>query len=632
MSDRIIFNKIAALIIASGFLVPAGARGQGTGLDPALSTGNRSAIYHGTDIETVDTMSGNLRIALPLLHLPGRSLDMDIGLVYNSKIWMSSYQPPPHHDPDLPPGPASVSIERSFGNTTISSSTLVGWNIGVPKMGVATRNAGTCVEFDTVGNCARSLATATWVQNDGTLILLSSESSIGGPTIPSAGYSSFADGNFALLTSRGLLYQDGTLANSFVDSNSVLHQTLEDTNGNLLTCTGSSQSFLFTSCIDTLGRMINITADGTFHYPQTMAYLDSSGTSRSTSFSYTSFTVRYPFGGTNGSCIQSVAPSVTLPLLTGVTLANNVAYRFEYLLNADGPTTGEISKIVLPTGGYIRYTYDFAPLSDNNFLNGCGSTQMIAQNRMVTQRFVSTDGTSASEQRWTYGATIQVVDGKDSIVMKVTDPLGNSVTYARDALSPSPVHHTDYMDASGRIVKIVKGVVELGSGDGTSSDPNGGTPRYKSLTTILPDTNQQSQTTYTYGTYNHVIEKDETDWGVGAPGGILRKTTFTYLTDLMPSYASDSVHIFDRVTGEAVCDAGSTFCSRSTTSYDTTAIASTANNPVTQHDYTNYPYTNTLRGNTSQISRVLNTGSNVVTTSTYNEDRKSTRLNSSHIP
>src|SRR5262249_36942369 len=159
-------------------------------------------------------------------------------------------------------------------------------------------------------------------------------------------------------------------------------------------------------------------------YPQTVTYLDSSGISRTITFSYTTYTVRYPFGGTTSNCLQSGGAAVNLPLLTGITLANNLSYRFEYLNNGDGTTTGEITKILLPTGGYVRYTYDFAPLSDDNFLNGCGSIGMIAQDRMVIGRFVSSDGTAAAEKPWQYNFSrpTQLIDGQVSTVMKVTDP------------------------------------------------------------------------------------------------------------------------------------------------------------------------------------------------------------------
>jgi RHS repeat-associated protein len=238
---------------------------------------------------------------------------------------------------------------------------------------------------------------------------------------------------------------------------------------------------------------------------------------------------------------------------------------------------------------------------------------------MVVNRFVSPDGTAASEQKWSYSLTA-VGDINNSRVMTVTDPQLNSTVYSRAYGSPLP-YQTDYKDSSGRVLRSVRGEVEAAPGTSqyVYNSAIFANARYKSLTTILSDTNQQSKTTFTYTAFNNVSEKDETDWGQGAPGSVIRKSTFSYLNDFNSAYAADGVHILDRAKDQSVCDGGSTFCSQSTTSYDTTAIASTANSPVAQHDYTNFPNTNTLRGNPTQISRVLNTGGNVVSTNTYND-------------
>ncbi len=166
----------------------------------------------------------------------------------------------------------------------------------------------------------------------------------------------------------------------------------------------------------------------------------------------------------------------------------------------------------------------------------------------------------------------------------------------------------------------ITAIVELGGGTGGQFDPFGGTPRYKSQTTILADTNQQAQVTFSYGSFNSVTEKDESDWGVNAPGPILRKSTFSYLHDFNPAYTADNVHILDRERTAMVCDGGASFCSQITTDYDTTALSSTSASPVIQHDYTTFSTANTLRGNPTQISRFLNTtGGNIITTNLYND-------------
>jgi hypothetical protein len=614
---------IPALMFVSLCICRQIALGQAAA-DVALSTGSPTTIYHGTDLEQVDTNSGNLHISLPLLHLKGRGLDTDIALSYNSKVWASSYTPPPS-----PGSPASVVV--NFGGGLSRGSFVgfnngvvggLGWSLGVPRMGVSGSGSDECEQSDASGNCLLTISHGSWIQSDGTQIQL--VRSFDGTTFnPPNGEMASFDGSFSLFTSRGLIYKDGVAA-SMVLVNSVFHETLTDTNGNKLDCALTAKNSL-ASCIDTLGRAVTVVNDASWQLPQTLGYLDSDGVSRSVGFFYTTFNLTFPFGTASQFCSEATPSPVATPFLTSITLANGLSYQFQYVMNPDGSTTGEIAKIILPTGGYIRYVYGFGPISNDAGLQSCGSISMIAQNRMATSRIVSPDGTAVAEQTWSYAVTTpsQPIDGIASVVMTVKDPVGDSQTYAR-GISGSPlVHHIDYINPSGAIIKSVLGQVE----QGTSSDPNQApyfyfqafnNPRYKSLTTILTDTSQQSRATFTYGSFNNVIEKDETDWGPSAPGAVLRKTTSTYLNDSNHSYESDTVHILDRVVIQSVCDAGSTFCAQTTASYDTGTLSGTTN--ISGHDYTNFPSANTLRGNPTQIARLLNTsGGNVVSTSTYND-------------
>src|SRR5215472_1393429 len=286
-------------------------------------------------------------------------------------------------------------------------------------------------------------------------------------------------------------------------------------------------------------------------------------------------------------------------------------------MNSDGSTTGEISKISLPTGGYIRYVYGFGQASTDPNLYNCGLFQGNGQNRIVVNRFVSPDGTSASEQEWTYALTGAP---SGSQIMILTDPQGNSQVISRQSGVSLP-YQTDYKDPTGKVLKSVQGTVA------SSSEPNdrygytsavATNPRYSSSTTILSNTNQQSQTTFSYSAYNNITEKDETDWGTGPPGSVLRKTTYTYLADSNTAYTADTVHILDRVTGVTVENAAGTQFAQTTTSYDGGTLTGTSN--IGQHDYVNFSTSNTLRGNPTQVAHWLNTtGGTLNTTNAYND-------------
>src|ERR1700694_1525253 len=130
--------------------------------DPGRSTGSPTSIYHGTDLENRDTVSGNLRISLPLLHLPGRGLDTDIVLSYNSKLWQSIFTPPP--DP-FSMGFVTVALDTDNGSlagpqTAQGSPGSPGWSLGNPRMGfLSPVGSDECAQTDAVsGNCLLTIS------------------------------------------------------------------------------------------------------------------------------------------------------------------------------------------------------------------------------------------------------------------------------------------------------------------------------------------------------------------------------------------------------------------------------------------------------------------------------------------
>src|SRR5437870_3979446 len=146
-------------------LTTAIARAQTQTMDVNRSTGAPGSIYHGSDIDNVNLSSGNLRITIPLLHFPGRGLDTDIVLTYNSKIWKT----------------ATFTDVTGFTRATATidldtnTSPATGWGLGIPRLGHAGNSWNYCVIPDSSGGCIASYAYYTWVTNDGTRTTLVSE-------------------------------------------------------------------------------------------------------------------------------------------------------------------------------------------------------------------------------------------------------------------------------------------------------------------------------------------------------------------------------------------------------------------------------------------------------------------------
>src|SRR5262245_45119841 len=289
MNSSSVSRSITLLFLVLCFcFIPQTSSGQ-VG-DLGRSTGTPGTIYHGTDLEKVDTVSGNLHIALPLLDLPGRGPNMTLVLSYNSKLWHSEYSLD-----NTPVGtlPRTSIIFDGVGNNP-------GWILGHPGMGSGallsppgSPDALDCLDQDSNGHCISWISHFAWGKGDGTLVDL-----INDPrgSLPLNQYASH-DGSFALVTElsnteKSLTEKNGLTSTFTVTEGNVTGQSLTDTNGNRIACTASHG--VLTGCTDTLGRQIGFTLDPASRVPLTMSYPDSSGTTRTITLHYSTFTLGYP--------------------------------------------------------------------------------------------------------------------------------------------------------------------------------------------------------------------------------------------------------------------------------------------------------------------------------------------------
>ena len=97
--------------------------------------------------------------------------------------------------------------------------------------------------------------------------------------------------------------------------------------------------------------------------------------------------------GGSGQCVGPIGTySKTLSEVTAIALPNGTSYQFQY-----DATSGLVSKIVYPSGGYVRYVWGTNPLSDyityfdtNNTL----TCHWMHDSQAITDRYVSFDGTN----------------------------------------------------------------------------------------------------------------------------------------------------------------------------------------------------------------------------------------------
>src|SRR5260370_7316172 len=83
------------------------------------------------------------------------------------------------------------------------------------------------------------------------------------------------------------------------------------------------------------------------------------------------------------------------PVISEIVLPNGLSYRFSYLdVNGAPNPGGELTRINLPTGGYIRYEYQTLVRGENSL--GVGPVD----SRVVSKRVYSPDG--VMENTWLY--------------------------------------------------------------------------------------------------------------------------------------------------------------------------------------------------------------------------------------
>jgi RHS repeat-associated protein len=425
----------------------------------------------------------------------------------------------------------------------------------------------------------------------------------------------------------------------------------DDRNGNL--CCGSSNSYV----TDTLGRPLWAYDSASTGNEYIYDVYDSGGNVQKIVVDFETINVSTAFPTTSYDQYHPVSQySGTLRVVSKITLANGLAYNFSY----DDPNNpgqpnpfGELTKITLPTGGYVKYKWTTISQADKGPQDPVNVNYLFSIDaRRLAERDVSEDGTT--EQAWTYtypGAANNPNAGAGGETV-VTDPIGDTEAHSfgmcgvtgfvNNFNPPSVEFGVTYRDSSGNLLKSVTSSLQCDWGPvyiaylGTNLPNNNAeltenvrNVRTSVSTTTLGDTNQVSQTQtdfadcYTYTIYvstrtecrDNPTEIREYDYGVGTPGPLLRKTDFTYLHNSNSTYLN--AHLWDLVTQKSVYDGNSNLFASTQYSYDTTTITPTSGVP--QHD-TNYSSSNTVRGNPTIVSRWLNTTNSWLTTTNYYND------------
>jgi RHS repeat-associated protein len=511
-----------------------------TGISSAqVPTGTPPLASFGGGPDIVNLANLNSHINIPVLNKNGRGLNFSFYLTYDSYVWTPVV---------------------SGGSTSWQPGAGWGWNGSALKIGDASYTVGTnqgkCLDSSGLWEFYPVTTYKNWVYFDGFATPHSfggnSSTYIGahcGSPASTTGFTAIAsDGSGYTITVTGSTVQqlvgaDGNLINPNIGSGTG--GSTQDRNGNQITYNRSTGAFT-----DTLGTTpLTVGGSGTPSSPTTYTYTGPSGASAAYKVNYTQYTVRTYF---NISGITDYA-ATSIALVSSIVLPDNSQYTFTYeatpsaasctpLSGTTSCVTARVASVTLPTGGQITYSYN----GGNNGIFSDGSAATLTR--------ATPDGT------WTYA---QVKGTGAASTTTVTDPQGNQTV-----IQFQGIYETQRQVYQGGTLLLTTNTCYNGSAspcNGTAITPP---ISQRTIITTLPG-NLQSKHFDSYSAYGLPTESDDCDYGSGAPGALLRKTTIAYASLGNINAFPHQVTVYNATTQVA----------QTTYNYDETGVTTSSGTP-----------------------------------------------------
>ena len=583
------------LFLIASVCVPS-ARGQSAPVTPDLEEGMKAyGDFHGGDIDQVSLSSLKLVLNIPLVCYPQRG--GKIKLCFSVR-WQNitprqtqTYYPNSDTYSEALSRDASIYVQGQLDFV----DSLGGW--------VA------------VGNGSNGISAPD--NNERPMLYNSSTSAYGSSDASGLSYSTTAN---ILIMPDGVRY-----IYSYSSTTGNTLSEVEDPNGNFVTSTLNSAGQI-TAWTDTLGRSIPTPLSAT----STTDYSNCSGVNPIVSAS--TWTVpgpnagtetfkfcyaNYSYSFTSRAGFNPITDTGTLKMLQSIVLPNLTTWTFQY-----EPSYAALSQITLPTGGTIGYTWGSysAPCQHSSTTNprtGVVTTKWGFYVTVASRTVNANDGTGS--HTWTYGGGI------------ITDPLGNQSVHTMTGLAGTgSVYETQaqYYQGSSSTGTLLKTV---NTDYSWQFYPLGGVPTSCQnvisvvpirVTTIWPNgQTTKVETDYDSGftsggsapetaVYGKVVARREYDYGNGAPGALLRRTTTAYTWQSNSNYLTSN--ILDLASQVVTYNGSGTRVAESDFTFDDPSYLQSSG-VTTQHEAAPGP----VRGNLSHVQRWLNTtGAYLMSTST----------------
>jgi RHS repeat-associated protein len=355
------------------------------------------------------------------------------------------------------------------------------------------------------------------------------------------------------------------------------------------------------------------------------------------------------------TCGINFLPTATAPdVVHTISLPNSQTYTFSY-----DATYGLLSEIQYPDGGWVKYTWKLSDtFSEDAIFTGLYNNlavqqgcNMLYKTPVVATRQVSFNGSSVAltqsftyNTNWNTGSTDNYWTTKTTTV-QTTDAvrgLTSQTIYTYSPVGQNPIPGFQGQGINASLIAVEKQVQYFNWGN-TSTPIRQSLKQWfdqfnmKSQETLL-DNSQASEVTYQYGFGGAVTQKNEYDYGSGAPGNLLRETVNNYQTfpanprfplntpgfpatvSTLQTFPCQSIVYNGAGTRVAETDVeydgGTSICGASGS-----ASTVSASVPTGTHDETYYgPGLTTPRGNATTVTKqCFPSCTNAVTSYSYNE-------------
>jgi RHS repeat-associated protein len=550
--------------------------------------------------EAVNLQNGNVHLTIPIVSKPGRGLPINFSLSYDSLVLREfggwSFVNPPgagvmpldtygwNFSPGGLMGGSSAGIVSECYTEVYGGYEITGWVVEEYYAYIdaqKTNHAFPGPVYEEYGTCGSAVSGTPGTAQDGSGYTMAQPSS--------------ADGPFTITDRHGTKYVFSSTGNYY-------SPVITDSNGNQISMNYDTGVYT-----DTLGKTaLTVAGSGTTSSPITLTYTSPSGSPAAYTIKYTSYTFKTNFGCSGelegGPLATTLISEIDLPDQSTVP-SDRYTFNYEPTQGYAGDITGRLASVTFPTGGAISYTYGGA--------NGgiqCYSPNLLQGNDPATLERYTPDTGSAY---WSYAIPPL---NTYTTTTTVTDPQGNQtvVNYTNTGTYEGERQIYQGSSTSGTLLETLY-TCYVGLAPPCSNYQQSGFGLWQQtiFTTLYksPGSGMENEVNLNYdkedgGVYTNGLleEKDEYDYGNGAPGSLLRKT--------LTSYASLSNNIIDSPYQVSVYDGSSNLKAQTTYTYDGGSVVSSG--ITTQH-----VSVTGSRGNPTTIARLISGSTTSNQTLTY---------------